>query len=147
MKFIISEEERKSIRSMYLMEEYEDTNPELQFSELSGKTATFKDDELDVIVKGELRDMFPMQGHDAIIIHFNYLDVTNKKEEYSVDMDTANVIYNCNTQTFYITIRQKYNPLRVKTFTCKGLSDILIQKSPCKTDFVMTDTNVPNNFA
>jgi hypothetical protein len=134
------------------------------YSDLYGKTVTYKDKNTGVIVRGIIKGMTYAEP-DGIIISHNKIYVTNPEEtgyvmgNYGTD---TSVSYDCDDKTFYISLK-KYikndNPMvvqdknyegriRVTTFTCNGLSDILSQRYPCATDFSMKgDFNIPNNLA
>jgi hypothetical protein len=152
MKFVITEKERKEIKDMYLIEQTESKPTDNQFSELIGKSATFKNDDLDIIVKGEIMKVLTgdkTKHRDGVLIVFKYLAVTKiLSGDYTTNADMSNAIFDCNKQIFHIRVLPagNKNPVYLE-FTCEGLSDVLIQMSPCKTDFAMTDINIPNNFA
>ena len=116
-------------------------------SDLYGKTVTFKDVETGTVVKGTIKHMTEVKGYDDISITFDGLYV-NTNSDYKLKGD-PNIMYGCGENVFFITLYDSISEetVRVNTFTCKGLSDVLNDRLPCKTDFAMNNTNVKSSFA
>ena len=121
------------------------------YSDLYGKTVTFKDEKMGIIIKGKIKRMVEVRGYDDISISFDnlYMDRNNPYDEVYNLSDRPNVMYGCGENVFHITLNdlELGEQKRINTFTCKSLSDVLINRLPCKTDFVMNNTNVKSNFA
>ena len=121
------------------------------YSDLYGKTVTFKDEKMGIIIKGKINRMVEVRGYDDISISFDnlYMDRNNPYDEVYNLSDRPNVMYGCGENVFHITLNdlELGEQKRINTFTCKSLSDVLNNRLPCKTDFVMNNTNVKSNFA
>jgi ribosomal protein L35AE/L33A len=116
-------------------------------SDLYGKTVTFKDEETGTVVKGKIKHMAEVKGYDDVSISFDDLYML-PNDNYKISGE-PNIMYGCGENVFFITVYDIYEgkTKRMNTFTCKGLSDVLNDRLPCKTDFVMNNTNVKSSFA
>jgi hypothetical protein len=150
-----------------LISEEDEKDP---YSDLYGKTVTYKDSQSGVELKGTISHMVMIEPSDILITH-NKLYVTEpevmgyiKGREPSSDNSKLYYShYDCKTETFSIELieyiyvpedkgggdLESYGDNKViDTFTCKGLSDVLSQRYPCATDFSMnSDPDIPNNLA
>jgi hypothetical protein len=146
MKTRLTERDLTRIVRRVIKEQEEDV-----YSDLYGKTVTFKDEKTGITLKGKIKRMVEVRGYDDISISFDNLYMirgNNYDEVYSLS-DQPNVMYGCGENVFYINLYdlELEEQKRIKTFTCKTLSDVLNDRLPCKTDFVMNNTNVKSNFA
>ena len=165
--FIINEEEKKRILGMhksstsnhYLIKEQEEDS----YSDLYGKTVTYKDESTGVEIKGKINNLVKVEPNDIFISH-DYFAVTNPDETgYVANMGPSKgtVYYGCKTKTFFIDLVERStvidpqkgpitkigNKKNIGTFTCEGLSNILQQRYPCKTDLSSIKTNVPEDLS
>jgi hypothetical protein len=121
------------------------------YSDLYGKTVTFKSIEMSgVVIKGIIKGV-STQG-DGIDIKLKESITDGDTDGLSFDENNndyfGNLNYDCSTKTFYIKLEGKRKDYKFSKFTCKGLSDVLSQRYPCATDFSMnSDFDVPNNLA
>lgn len=140
------------------------------YSDLYGKTVTYKDSQSGVELKGTITDMVMIEPNYIMIVH-NRLYVTDKQsmgyiKKVEPSSNTSNIYYSyyiCETKMFSINLveyklerdettgqkKEVYGNVKdIETFTCKGLSDILSQRYPCATDFSMnSNPDIPNNLA
>ena len=150
-----------------LISEEDEKDP---YSDLYGKTVTYKDSQSGVELKGTISHMVMIEPSDILITHDKLYvtepEVMGYKKEREPSSDNSKLYYShydCGTKTFWITLRE-YKVERDErsgfeekiigdekefdSFTCKGLSDVLSQRYPCATDFSMnSDFDVPNNLA
>ena len=76
------------------------------YSDLYGKTVTFKDEKMGIIIKGKINRMVEVRGYDDISISFDnlYMDRNNPYDEVYNLSDRPNVMYGCGENVFHITL-------------------------------------------